>query len=999
MSKMLFMESFYQTLVQYGADIEQLRRFNADSADLLPYATLIGTHQGGDSSLLPLLGVYEWQNNPLVFLIDGTVLNDETQFTAIRRRLALRGDVPYLGVVKPGQLTLYRIALDDSPTDRCRLGAADLPAAPHATFAHLAYRRPGLKSNRRWIADVVLKLLGEAITTLIQKANVSDPDAISLVGRALFVRFLSDRNLLSDTLLANQSAKSLFDSADKALATCHWLDDTFNGDLLPYSPGLIERLSPDAFKTLSNILHGAPGGQLLLNWKEDWAHLDFAYIPVGVLSQAYEHYQRQHTPEQQAREGGYYTPRPIADLMVRGSFHALRRDGLAHRTRILDPAVGAGVFLITAFRELVAERWRHDGRRPDTKILRDILYKQLAGFDINEAGLRFAALGLYLLSIELDPDPEPVQKLSFELDLRGRVLFKVDEEGSLGSLGPNVSDEHLSRYDLVIGNPPWSSSTGLEDWTQVAQRVQSIARKRLPADVPAPRLPNEVLDLPFVWRAMEWARPGGQIAFALHGRLLFQQGEGMPDARTALFSALNVTGVVNGAELRQTKVWPGISAPFCLLYARNETPPPGSGFRFVSPHLEDALNGNGGLRIDAGNAETVSAHQVEQQPEILKILFRGGPLSLEVYDRIADRRIGTLESYWAQRFGTKGRRLRYAGNGYQNLRKSSKACHLCAHLIEKPELPVRVPLPLLLDPKVLPRFDQQGLHRSRSDEIFSGPLLIVHQSPPAHAGRIRVSVSDADVVFNESYYGYSAHTHPDGALLVRYLALLIGSKPAYWHALITSGKFGFEREVVEKSIIDTIPAPPFDQLPPADRDLISSLFDAVVRSDDEASWEKVDAWVAELYGLCRRDLEVIADTLRFNLPFAANRKAAQCPPTTDERQAFCTALKIELLPWAQRYGKHLNVTLLEPSAGTPWGLLIIDTTASPEIQISNDWPAVLKLADSLAAAETILVEPNGLRLWVARLAQARYWSCSCARLLARRIVWEHADQFFGSEVI
>ena len=142
--------------------------------------------------------------------------------------------------------------------------------------------------------------------------------------------------------------------------------------------------------------------------------LDFAHIPVGVLSQAYEHYLHSHAPLQQRKEGGYYTPRLIADLMVRGAFHALRRDEIAYRAKILDPAAGAGVFLITAFRQLVAERWRHDKRRPDTKMLRRILYSQIVGFDINEAALRFAALGLYLISIELDPHPEPLPKLRFE---------------------------------------------------------------------------------------------------------------------------------------------------------------------------------------------------------------------------------------------------------------------------------------------------------------------------------------------------------------------------------------------------------------------------------------------------------------------------------------------------------------------------------------------------------------------------------------------------------
>src|SRR3546814_9807678 len=84
----------------------------------------------------------------------------------------------------------------------------------------------------------------------------------------------------------------------------------------------------------------APGGQLFLGWAERWDRLDFAHIPVGVLSQAYEYYLRSHAPAKQRQEGGYYTPRPIADLLVRASFRALERDGASADARILDPAAG-----------------------------------------------------------------------------------------------------------------------------------------------------------------------------------------------------------------------------------------------------------------------------------------------------------------------------------------------------------------------------------------------------------------------------------------------------------------------------------------------------------------------------------------------------------------------------------------------------------------------------------------------------------------------------------
>ena len=61
-----------------------------------------------------------------------------------------------------------------------------------------------------------------------------------------------------------------------------------------------------------------------------------------------------------------------------------------------------------------------------------------------------------------------------------------------------------------------------------------------------------------------------------------------------------------------------------------------------------------------------------------------------------------------------------------------------------------------------------------------------------------------DAVFNETFYGYSLSGDPDAGLLVRYLALVLGSKLAVWLALVTSGKFGFERDVVEKATLDSI---------------------------------------------------------------------------------------------------------------------------------------------------------------------------------------------------
>lgn len=1002
------MIGFDNILQQYGGDPASLLKFDVDGPELLPYATLTAARIAGDLDLAALGGVYEWQDRPLLFLVDGTLLDGNPQrLNRIRRLVAMRGDAPYLAVVTPGGMTIYQVGLDgDAAQAQVSVGKANDDR--RIVIPYLGNLRPQTSANRRWISDVILRLLTSALDELAHLA-VADGDAISLVGRALFVRFLADRDILPEAVcaLATEGASALFDTAPTAVAASAWLDETFNGDFLPLTAATINSLPQQAFDVLGHILRRAPGGQLQLGWQEKWDMLDFAHIPVGVLSQAYERYLSHHEPEKQRTEGGYYTPRHIADLMVRAAFSALGREGKTHQARVLDPAAGAGVFLLTAFRQLVGERWRHDGKRPDTETLRQILYGQITGFDINESALRFAALGLYLISIELDPNPEPLQKLRFE-NLRPNVLRRFGDSSDaarskdLGSLGDEVGAEHEGAYDLVIGNPPWATATKLSNWSSLEDRISRLARDRSGDDEIRAPIPNEVLDLPFVWRAMEWARPGGQIAFALHARLLFQRGETMPEARSALFGALDVTGIVNGTELRRTRVWPEITAPFCLLFARNDVPSAGAGFRFTSPHLEGPLNQSGAWRIDAANAEIVTSQDVRRRPELLKILFRGTRLDLELYDRISAKALPSLDEYWRSTFGVYHGRAQYTGNGYQRLRKSSRtrkgaeqpgaAADYLHHL---PALPSKLETSLLVDVSSLARFDASRIHDPRPVWLFTGPLLLVRESPPVHHARIRTSVALDSVVFNQSFHGYSTHTHEHGGELARYLALVIGSKIALWHALITSGRFGFEREVVEKFIIDEIPVPGFETLSTADRKISTTLFAALAQEDNEAGWEKVDRWIGGLFGLTAEDVETISDTLRYRLPFSVNLKASRAPVTAAQHTAFNKRLHAELQPWGERFGRPLAIHRVPMPALSPWQFVMIGGENEDPTAIDVDWMRAIELADKLSATEVVYVDEQANRLVLGRLNQARYWSPSQARLAARRIVWEHVDFLSG----
>lgn len=993
-----------RTLREHGAALEGIRFFESDSADLLAYATLTSVRRDDGGDLQALCGVYEWQQQPLAFLLDGQLIESADHLRRVRRMLAMRGGAPYIALIQGGSLTVYGVGLDGASAKAAEI---KLPQKmqPSEVVPYLSNERPGNLTRRRWIEQVVLSLLDHAISHLIKVLAVPSEQAISLVGRALFTRFLADRGLLSDAdaiRIAGAHVDQVFDRAESASSMNVWLDNTFNGDLLPLSVGAMSALPQAVFGTLGSIMRRAPGGQLSLDWREDWAHLDFAYIPVGVLSQAYEHFLRSHNVDRQEKEGGFYTPAPIAQMMLRGALHALRDQRRAHEAKVLDPAAGAGVFLICAFRHLVEERWKATGTRPDTHTLRDILYGQIAGFDVNEEALRFAALGLYLISIELDPNPWPVQKLKFEENLRDRVLFKVGEEGSAGSLGRHVGAEHDGRYDLVIGNPPWSSSTMLKEWADIEAGVREIAEPRLRHVPFRPLLPNQVLDLPFVWRAMRWCRDGGQIAFALHARMLFQQGDGMPEARNAILSALDITGIVNGADLRNSRVWPGVAAPFCLLFARNAMPAPGASFRYVSPRREDRLNAAGMFRIDAFNAPQLTPGLVIEQPDVLKVLYRGGQLDLELLNRMKSDGL-SVDEYWRQ-FGEVRGKAQWSGNGYQRERESSKVDddgnvgQSSMHLKGKPHLVAMPMLPALLDVDTLGDFRDERVHRARSPNIYEGPMLLVHQSPPAHSGRLNVAVCDSDLVYTESFYGYSAAKHPRGKELVRFMALVIGSQPALWYSLMTSGKFGFEREVVEKSVIDAMCVPAFDKLSAADLKEAERLFAMLTAAggpDPEDVWAQIDAWVAGLYGLKSRDVEVISDTLEFSAPFSASRHAAQLRPKAVAVDHFLRTLEGSLRPIAGRHGMTVKAEEVKLSYTMPWLMFKLQASRGDATPQGNevDVQPLLHMADALGTTEVVTrLEDGGLL--VARLDQARYWAPTQARMFARRVVWQHSEDLF-----
>ncbi|WP_083681251.1 class I SAM-dependent DNA methyltransferase [Archangium sp. Cb G35] len=998
----MILDSLISSLLEFGAPENGVIPLGAEfNARHMRYLDLLK-----DAALARRfpMAVVEVQGRPVLYAVDAHT--DKVLLPSLRRSLTFRGDADYLVVIEHGRLTVYGLDLsaNEEPLERfdrssrsARMAIPELALTPPG-------EGPGASSA---VHSFLLKLLNDTTDALMGFGLTSDV-ALSLMGRALFLRFLADRKVLrnEDLVEVCPSAKKFEEclaNPKNAARTCKWLDETFNGDLLPlpqagslaWFRSIGDADNSAVFHKLTNILYRAESsGQLKLNWGE----VEFDHVPVGLLSQVYEdHFHKFHRRHAKATSV-HYTPHYIAEYVVQEAFAGLSNP---HQVRVLDPAAGAGVFLVAAFRRLVEERWRHDGERPNTKTIRQILNKQVSGFEINESALRLAALSLYLTALEVDPNPQPFKKLKFD-NLRDSVLFDVrlsneratefDDKQVAGSLGPAVGDEHKERYDLVIGNPPWTawskSDTRLAN--ECANRLRPIVKARLGAERAKNfQLPDLVPDLPFVWRAMEWARTGGRIAFALHARLLFKQTDVGRQARNDLFEAVHVTGVLNATALRLERVWPTVSAPFCLLFADNVKPSLTSTFAFVSPELDHSINRRGRIRIDAKAAEPVELKMLLRRPALLKTLFRGMPLDVDLIEKIGGAGTESISDYW-KRLGL------YFGQGYQiggeaGTQQDASRLHGLGDLSKKPKGQ------FFIDSRQLKPFKRATLLRPREREIYRGPVVIVDESPSRDRTTGRARLILGDVAYNRSFIGFSCFGHSDAKRLARYLLLILNSNIVLYDALLRSSKFAIEREILNVEDLERFPIHPYEKLLPSLKERIEPLSDALLYGD-EKPWDEIDEWVAEVYGLNKWDQEVIRDTLAVSLPFSDSKRCAQKPPTEKEVKFFSRRVAAELQPFLNSFQRRVVVDVARNVSGEPWFFLQVSSVpanhASAVVVISD--PAVVTQdADDIGASLIISRSKPQAPIHIGLLAQYRYWTLSQARLLALTLLREHGDVLLG----
>lgn len=1060
-------------LKHYGAAKEAVKLLDAKGdTSLLRYVDLFpesAARKGTPSVSMPV-AVVECDDRPLMYLyradalsVSPSAADDVAQLV---RTLACRGEGNYLAVVYPGELVVYPIGLMKS-SPKPELIKADSDHAPFLIPALAAGEAPESLKQQLAKARSLHTVLFDLITQVAQALRDSKAlsikrerdEVLPLIGRAVFTRFLIDRGIINARTFPRLYSRDVkpedaFSTPELAALTCKWLDRVFNGELLPL---LFELRKPtqedylaffsrpaitrgEVLHHLTNVMYRAPGGQLALSL--DWEGINFAHVPTGLLSEVYEDYAHKFYRDDALRESVRYTPRHLAEFTVAHAFEALPTD--RDKARVLDPAAGAGIFLVFALQRLVAERWAKTKERPDTKAIRDILNDQIRGYDINHSALTLAALSLYLTALELDPDPFPPEKLRFDR-LLDKVLFNVRARGEeyphkrlvLGSLGERGDPRPgRSQFQIVTGNPPWTS---FADWGDekynfndyVRDMVRRILAERRGNHEEVQRIAqqyehNDMLpDTAFMWRAIEWACDGGVIAFIVAGRLLFKRGDAGARVRDSLLQSMQVTGILNGVQLMP--LWPKLNQPFCIVFARNQVPTLNDRFRFVTPVLDDGPGGQPRMRIDSEARQPVELQVALERPYLFKLLSRGGRLDVDVVERIqklaepepqygpedeqqADlfqpvAAMQPIVDYWyawnngAKRFG---QGAKTPGKSPSSRTQSPETRRRAAELLRRGALSLAsadlkdsygaLRIGLRVSPRQLELFTAKKLHRLADPEIFNPPLVLINEGfgeSPLNI-RARLYLGKAPLVFSRNFYGFSCAGHLRPRQMAKYLFCLINSDLFGYYTLQASAKFGMERRTLYIEDIKEFPI--MHTLSDAQYAEIDEVADALdVR--DPATWRRMNRCINKLYGLTPADEQVMCDTLATMMPYEEAESKATNPASQSELNAFGKHVEELLQPFFNPDGEKVSVKRCDlPVAG--WVGFDISTNNSTSGAHED---AVARVAANVADNEGasrlfIRFEQQGF-LRVAIRNQYRYLTLSRARLCALDALREHGSIF------
>ncbi|MDA3895423.1 MAG: N-6 DNA methylase [Desulfobacteraceae bacterium] len=545
------------------------------------------------------------ENNPVVVFLkceDGL----EEKIKAFNRAWCLARP-RLLFLASPGEITLYDLAQKpvdiNNKKDRNKLtklvNLNNLQDLSNVAQKLQAFHRDNIESGRVFADRRFGDLKNRADQALIRdlktvRRELSDAGlsgeniqfAHALIGRSIFIRYLEDREILTEDYFLNVARQKagwtdllrspvnrsgidfsghktfyprILVNKDFTYALFKKLARDFNGDMFPDVDGEEKTIDQKHLTLMQGLLYGDVGIQKKLFFHS----YRFDIVPLDLISSIYEEFYHRATEDEEKKkkarmDGAYYTPSVLAEFVLS---RTLTPDVLATNPRVMDPACGSGIFLVEAFRRIVRYRW-HKNKKPLTfDELKEILKKQIAGIEVNIEAARVAAFSLYLSMLHyLDP-PAIDRQIKMGNRLPNLVASISNSPNHFHCILPaNAFDiERIesnaiwekcfgkASADVIVGNPPWGAPVKEAD--KEAKDRHKILLGWCNSNNKS--ISNKEASQAFLWRAMDFLRDGGKAGMLVSAGVLFKNSSNAQNFREHWMKSVCIEEVFNFAHVRK----------------------------------------------------------------------------------------------------------------------------------------------------------------------------------------------------------------------------------------------------------------------------------------------------------------------------------------------------------------------------------------------------------------------------------------------------------------
>jgi len=281
----------------------------------------------------------------------------------------------------------------------------------------------------------------------------------------------------------------------------------------------------------------------------NWRYFEFKYIPVELISRLYEEF----LGTDKKNKGLFYTPSHLVKLLIDESLPLNKYKKIDINTfKILDPACGSGIFLVTAFKRLV-QIWRlqNNMKPPSSNVLKRII-KNIYGIDKEEQAIQLASFSLSLaLCNELEPI-KIINELKFD-DLRDSNLIHSD------FFEPNQLQS--KKFDLIIGNPPFRSGA-IKNYSSVWEYKGNKVK-----------IPQGQIALKFLSESLLYLKDKGLLCLIIKSSGLLYNSTS-EEFKKVLFSNFNVIQILDFTALARNKsLWDnGADVASASIFLEKEKP-------------------------------------------------------------------------------------------------------------------------------------------------------------------------------------------------------------------------------------------------------------------------------------------------------------------------------------------------------------------------------------------------------------------------------------------